>query len=91
MNSVNWTDMEDESVSVIGEQSPVTLRCEEWPHRPEWAAAVWIGRGAQAICIYSSGRKGKGHPCREEAKAAAVAGLRAWLDEVQAGLDGGGR
>ena len=83
MESVKWLDMEHESIAVLGEHEAVTIRCEQWPHRQqEWSATAWVGRGAQAVCIYASGTKVQGHPSREAAKADAVAGLRAWLAGV---------
>lgn len=93
MESVDWADEEDRSVVVIGGKAvPIILCVEWWPYRPEeWSAGAWIGVGPQAVCIYASGTKVQGHPSREAAKADAVAGLRAWLAGVQAGLDGGGR
>jgi len=90
--SLHWSDTEEESIAVItGLSAPVTLRCERWPLRPqEWASSVWVGRDAQAICIYSFGRKRNGHPGRDAAKADAVKALRAWLAGVVAVVGNGG-
>lgn len=52
MSKIKWSDMEAESIAVLGEHEAVTLRCEQWPHRPqEWSASAWAGRGAQAEAI----------------------------------------